>query len=237
MPCKKNLRRVDNTGRAKAGSQRQIQIQVNSRQEEFGNEILRLLSLPPLVEANLRWVSPLVEDGFNEYQDGEFLGKLKLGQHLDKLKGFWPKGGPCWDALAIIEGITPHGVVLVEAKSHVSEMTNACNAGSVSRERIRNSLALTACSLDVEMNSSWTENYYQIANRYAHLYFLREIAKIPAWLVNVYFVNDESIKHVEPPPRSASEWREKLEQVKERMGLSAKSIPFTSDLFLEAVNT
>ena len=237
MPCKKDLRRVDEaTGRAMRGSQWQIQTLVNSRQEEFSKEILRLLSLPPLVEAKLRWVSPLAEDGFKEYQDREFLEKLELNQHSARLKEFWPTGGPCWDALAIVEGMNPHGAVLIEAKSHISEMDSACKARGASRERIENSLALTARSLQVEMNSSWTDNYYQSANRYAHLYFLHEIAKIPAWLVNVYFINDQSIKHVETPPRSADEWHEKLKQVKERMGFGTKSVPFTADLFMEAVS-
>jgi hypothetical protein len=132
--------------------------------------------------------------------------------------------------------MNPHGAVLIEAKSHFSEMDSACRARGASRQIIEKSLAETARGLQVEVNSSWTDNYYQIANRYAHLYFLREIAKTPAWLVNVYFINDQSIKHVETPPRSIDEWHEKLEQVRERMGFGMKSVPFAVDLFMEAVS-
>jgi len=236
MPCKKDLRRLEGTGQAKRGSQRQIQFLVNSSQEEFGKQISSLLSLPPSVEAEVQWVSPLAEDGFNEYQDREFLEKLELNQHSPRLKDFWPPGGPCWDALGIVRGINPKGAVLVEAKSHISEMRSTCRARGTSRQKIENSLALTARSLGVEVSSSWSDEYYQVANRYAHLYFLREVAGIPAWLVNVYFINDKSIEHVQPPPRSADEWHEELRQMREKMGLGAKTIPFSTDLFMEAVS-
>jgi hypothetical protein len=208
---------------------------VNFYQEAFSKRVLSLLSPPPPAEARLRWVSPLAEERFNEYQDAEFLEKLGLGDNSARLKAFWPTGGPCWDGLAIVEGINPHGVVLIEAKSHISEMNSACKAGKDSRERIEKSLAETALSLHMKMNSSWTNNYYQIANRYAHLFFLREKAKILAWLVNVYFINDQSIDHVELAPRSADEWRESLKRVKEQMGFGAKAVPFAADLFIEAI--
>ena len=31
---------------------------------------------------------------------------------------------------------------------------------------------------------------YQFPNRLAHLYFFREIVKVPAWLVNVCYLDD-----------------------------------------------
>jgi hypothetical protein len=192
--------------------------------------------LPGLVEAKVQWVSPPAEDSFNEYQDAEFLEKLELNQHSPKLKDFWPPGGPCWDALGIVRGINPQGAVLIEAKSHISEMQSTCRARGTSRQKTEKSLALTARSLGVEVSSSWTDSYYQLANRYAHLYFLREVAEIPAWLVNVYFIDDQSIEHVEPPPRSADEWREKLRQLRGKMGLGTKSVRYTADLFMEAVS-
>ena len=189
-----------------------------------------------MVEAKVQWVSPPAEDSFNEYQDAEFLEKLELNQHSPKLKDFWPPGGPCWDALGIVRGINPQGAVLIEAKSHISEMQSTCRARGTSRQKTEKSLALTARSLGVEVSSSWTDSYYQLANRYAHLYFLREVAEIPAWLVNVYFIDDQSIEHVEPPPRSADEWREKLRQLRGKMGLGTKSVRYTADLFMEAVS-
>jgi hypothetical protein len=237
MPCKQNSRRIDGaTGRAKRGSQWQIQTQVNFHREEFSKRVISVLSPPPSSGARLRWVSPLAEERFDEYQDEEFLDKLGLRANSAGLKEFWPSGGPCWDALAIVAGMNPQGVVMVEAKSHILEMGSACRAGKGSRERIEKSLAETALNLNVRMNSLWTDKYYQIANRYAHLHFLREKVKITSWLVNVYFTNDYSMDN-ERIRRSVSgdEWRKALKQVKEEMGLGTTPVPFASELFIDAV--
>ena len=74
MPCKKDLRCVDAaTGRAKrGGSQWQIQTWVNDHQKEFNKRLIPLLFPRPTVETNLRWVSPLADDKFKEYQDAWF---------------------------------------------------------------------------------------------------------------------------------------------------------------------
>src|SRR5579859_757450 len=233
MPCPKDYARVAKNGRAFAGSQKQIQIYVNEREAEFSKRIKEVLKPSVAADATVRWVSPLANRNFDEYRDLEFLEKLGLSTHSEKLNSFWPTRGPCWDALAVVEGTNPRGVVLIEAKSHISEMESKCGAkSSRSLQKIREALALTAQSLGVGMNASWMENYYQTANRYAHLRFLHNVG-VPAWLVNVYFMNDQSIKHIEPPPRSADEWHESLKQVKKRMGIDKISVPFTADLFID----
>ena len=48
----------------------------------------------------------------------------------------------------------------------------------------------------------WTDAFYQLANRLAHLYFLRK-HKRKAWLVLVNFVGDGEMQG----PASAAEWR------------------------------
>ena len=109
-------------------------------------------------------------------------------------------------------------------------MESACKAEGRSRKRIDEALAVTAERLGVHVNSCWAGQYYQAANRYAHLHFLRNIVRVPAWLVNVYFVGDKR------SPTTEAEWRGALGEVKERMGLSGKSVPFASELFFEAIN-
>ena len=47
---------------------------------------------------------------------------------------------------------------------------------------------------------------------------------------DVYFVEDKR------SPTTEEEWRAALEQVREHMGLTGKSVPFASELFLEAPN-
>lgn len=233
MPCPKDYNRVEKNGRARAGSQKLIQTYVNYRREELDTKVLDILSLPSAIKAGLRWVSPLAEDNFNEYQDAEFLDKLQLSQHANNLGRFWPKKrGPCWDALAIVEGINLHGALLVEAKSHVSEMVSSWKAKSPeSRDTIQKALEHTAMSLGISPNPSWVEKYYQSANRLAHLYFLRNRAKVQAWLIDVYFTDDTSIA----TPTSLEQWRAALKETDEKMGLGGTSVPFRSDLFVEAI--
>ncbi len=139
MPCPKDESRVDSTGRAWAGSQRQIQTYVNERSEDSSRAMLLLMrgrDVTPGV--TLRWVSPLAAPNYDEYRDEEFLSAVGLSQHAPALHKFWPRGGPCWDALACFDGKTGTGLLMVEAKSHVSEMRGSWAAKSqTSQTQIR----------------------------------------------------------------------------------------------------
>ena len=228
MPCPKDLSRVDENGRARAGSQRQIQTYVNERETELSRAIAEALGEYKLNPTTIRWVSPLREHGYSEYQDEEFL-KIVGAEHLaQRLGELWPHRGPCWDALARIEG---GGCVLLEAKSHVSEVFgNGCGAGEESSQIIRRSLDGTKKWLGVDQEVEWMGRLYQSANRLAHLYFLREIGKTNAYLINVYFCGDT---HFHNYPKSRQEWEYELKLVNQELGISG-SIPFSAAVFLEA---
>jgi hypothetical protein len=70
---------------------------------------------------------------------------------------------------------------------------------------------------------------YQSANRLAHLYFLREIAKVPAWLANIYFVGDDSLIST-----TRADWDEKIAAVEKHLGFAKSSVPYLGDVFLPA---
>ena len=95
--------RIDELGRANAGSQLQIQIYVNRRSEELSQEVIQ--GLPDLASLHpcLNWVSPLEKDRFAEYQDSAFLKACGLKHLSHDLSAFWPRGGLVWDALSSIE--------------------------------------------------------------------------------------------------------------------------------------
>src|SRR2546429_687735 len=92
--------RVDEFGRAFAGSRLQIQTYVNRHPEPLNAAIFE--ALPDLADgrARLKWVSPLEEERFAEYLDASFLAALGLAELSGMLTEFWPQGGPRWDALA-----------------------------------------------------------------------------------------------------------------------------------------
>jgi hypothetical protein len=225
--------RVDDFGRAYAGSQRQLQTYVNLRPVEFSSKVLEVLSPPPTSNSKLRWVSPLAAERFLEYRDEDFLRVLRLDKYARDLRQFWPGRGPSWDALGILDSASRDGVVLVEAKSHISELESQCQAESQdSVEKISIALAETKRWLGVPESTDWTSRYYQFANRLAFLYFLRS-RQIQAWLVNVYFLNDPHFKNP-PAPQKVSEWEGAIEKVNDALGLTRKNVSYLGKLFLDA---
>jgi hypothetical protein len=183
-------------------------------------------------------VSPLEGEKLIEYQDQAFLRALGLERLASRLAEFWPANGPCWDALAIVQvGHDParSGALLVEAKSHLSELRGegCCAESDDSRRMIEDALRRTKHWLGAEGDGDWTGKLYQYANRLAHLYFLLQ-AGVPAWLVNVYFLGDRHF----PSDYLATveECRAAIAQVKADLGLTATFIPHAADVYLQARN-
>ena len=223
MPCPKDFARTNSTDRAHAGSQRQIQTNVNERTQALNAAVAQSLSRYDLDEKDINWVSPLEADKYLEYRDSEFLECVGLGHLAPRLQEFWPQRGPCWDALARIEG----GCLLTEAKSHVPEIfSGGCGASTESRKKILKAFDATKAWLGVSPDVDWTGRLYQPANRYASLYFLRD-AGVQAFLVNVYFVGD---------PRTTTtrkDWDAAIEGVNRELGL-VREVPYSAAVFLTA---
>jgi hypothetical protein len=224
MPCPKDFSRIDSTGRAYAGSQRQIQTFVNERTHALNFAIAQSLSRYDLAEKDIHWVSPLAADTYVEYRDSEFLERIELGFLAPRLLEFWPRGGPCWDALARIEG----GCLLIEAKSHVPEIySGGCGASPRSKQKIQTAFDATKVWLGVSRDVDWMGRLYQSANRYACLYFLKEVAGIQAFLVNVYFVGDSRT------PTTREDWDVAIACVNRELGL-VREAPYIAAVFLTA---
>jgi hypothetical protein len=69
---------------------------------------------------------------------------------------------------------------------------------------------------------------YQSANQYASLYFLREIAGVQAFLVNVYFVGDPIT-----PTTTREDWDAAIGRVSQELGLVGE-VPYSASVFLTA---
>src|SRR5712664_1394899 len=224
MPCPRDSSRADSAGRAHAGSQRQIQTYVNEKTKVLNSAIAQSLSQYNHNERAIHWVSPLKEDTYSEYRDSEFLERVGYGHLAPALRKFWPRNGPCWDALAQIEG----GCILIEAKSHVAEIYGGgCGASPDTKRTKLAGLGATKAMLGVSSEVDWTGRLYQSANRYACLHFLREIAGVQAFLVNVYFVGDPRT------PTTRDEWDAAISSVNQELGL-VREVPYSSAVFLTA---
>ena len=84
--------------------------------------------------ARLRWTSPLENEKFAEYRDAAFLKAIELHDAAEALRHFWPKGGPVWDGLAVIERPEGEaGVILAEGKSYPDEFYSGGTPGDERR--------------------------------------------------------------------------------------------------------
>lgn len=210
---------------ATKGSQKWIQILVNQKTDFLNNQIKTSFSLP--VNEEIQWRSPLAKDNYIEYKDEGFLDALGIQQLKSKLTDFWPTSGPRWDALA---KSSSGKLFLVEAKSHITELISdfkAFNESSI--EKIDGSLDRTKKRFGVKKSYDWTKNFYQYANRLAHIYFLRENG-YEAWLVNVYFINDVDMAG----PKSVDEWKGATRLLHRCLGLREHLLSQSvTDLFID----
>lgn len=200
------------------GSQRYLQDLVNSNRRYLNRLVLKK-------SASLRtwqdpiWVSPLSADNYREYLDIDFLNIIGEINLRKRLRGFWPSNGPHWDALARVERRNgERGVILAEAKAHIGELggpTYCCRAEPINRQKIENTLNQVKNELGVATNVDWLGEYYQHANRLAHLYFLYVMCKVPTWLVYICFIGAKKAI----VPSTEEDWAASLANVQKALGL------------------
>ena len=176
---------------------------------------------------SLTWRSPLPEDGWAEYRDGDFLERLGVQLTRRPLDTFWPARGPVWDGLALTES---GACVLVEAKAHTSELVSNCAAASASsRSRIRFALDETKRALCVDAGHDWCVGFYQYANRLAHAYLMNELNGVRTELVNLYFVGDSDMHG----PTTEEQWKVAISEVHGALGLGEKLPAYVHEVFLD----
>jgi hypothetical protein len=204
-------------GRSCRGSQKWIQEAVNSNPPNL-DDFIRA-KLPELTA--IQWQSPLKDDDYAEYRDASFLKRIGLEHLSPELKEFWPDRGPQWDALARFDALAPFdkgGVLLVEAKAHIGELcSSSAGAEGASLSKIKDALSETAEFIDARPRVPWTDCFYQLANRLAHLYFLHNHG-VSAKLVLTNFVGDSDIGG----PGSPEEWRAAYQIVWHVLGIPAR---------------
>lgn len=197
--------------RASHGSQKWLQILVNERPEVIGRVLANLLGLAQ--GEQMHWLSPLKDDDYAEYRDQEFITRLGITLERVPLASFWPRLGPAWDALAK----TDRGdLILVEAKAHIPELvSDPTGASEPSLTNIRESLDATKRFLGSHSDADWATCFYQYTNRLAHLYLLRELNALPAYLLFLYFINDEEMGG----PSTQSEWEGAIHLLESFLGI------------------
>ena len=210
---------------AEKGSQKWLQCLINNSNsiEIINKEIYSQLNLSKGIE--ISWLSPLQGNDFSEYSDNDFIERL--GIKLQKpLSDFWPHRGPVWDGLAKTNDL----LFLIEAKAHLRELISTkTGAKEPSLDKIRNALKKTQSFLKAGPCLDWAEFFYQYTNRIAHLYFLREINKIPAYMIFLYFINDTEMNG----PTTKEEWEGALKIINMLLGINNHKLkPYLMDIFI-----
>jgi hypothetical protein len=175
----------------------------------------------------IEWVSPVASDDFAEYYDQAFLDRLGVTAARRPLADFWPKSGPRWDGLAR----TSSGkIILAEAKAYVEEAVDYhSDAGAASLERIHRALAEAKAAFRAREAANWQEPFYQYANRLAHLYFLRTLNQLDAYLLFVCFADAPDV----PTPSAVQEWHGAVRVIEKALGLGAHPYrPYVGHLVL-----
>lgn len=214
-------------GAGARGSLKWIQVAVNDHPGVIDAAIRSALSWDS--EVPITWVSPLREDNFAEYRDQAFLDRLAVVPHRCHLNQFWPPRGPQWDALGRTGS---RQLILIEAKAHLQELASPGSAASEnSLKLIRSSLAECKAYLGVDSGFDWAGQYYQYCNRLAHLYWLRVLNDLPAFLVFVYFLNATEVSG----PRSIPEWEGAIQTMYSALGLRAKHVlsAYVGSIFID----
>lgn len=211
------------------GSLKWIREAVNARQYLLDNDIRDELSL--LSDSPLEWVSPVSADEYAEYSDQEFLDQLGIKLNKTPLKSFWPNRGPNWDALARTKA-DPPTVFLVEAKAHTGELMSGPSSAKAPAavEMIGTALRRTKEFIGVSPEYDWTGTYYQYANRLAHLYLLRVLNGIDAYLVYVCFLNDVEMKG----PTTVDKWQNAIAEAESALGIRDNRLsPYVAHIFID----
>ena len=216
------------------GSRLQVQTYVNRRAGALSQAVLERFPDLAAERPKICWTAPLEHEAFAEPRDGEFLRAVGYADLAAELGAFWPARGPVWDALAIAVFPTGRpGVVLAEGKSYPDELLGpGTQAGELSRARIAEAIASTQRWLRLpEAPEEWLADGYQTANRLAHLYWLREVAGVPAWFVHVLFTDDHTHQAV-----SRESWEAALAGFKRSMKLDGRDTPYAAEVFLPALD-
>lgn len=196
-------------------SEHWIRVAVNDRTQQLNAGVARAFGWSP--NEQIRWLSPVKDDGFAEYYDQAFLDRLGVSNLRVPLREFWPAGGPRWDGL----GKTDSGkIILVEAKAYIEEMVDfRSKASPESQEQIRRSLEKAKSACGAAADAPWSAPFYQYANRLAHLHYLADMNQADAYLLFVSFADAPDV----PTPATIEEWDGAHRLARKCLGLTADS--------------
>lgn len=210
---------------------------IGRHRNEFDKRVKSLLGVN-----NISWLDFDFDNNNNKLiPDKELIGLSFLENDsnntsvLSKWKEEWPQSGNSmnWDLVGFTVQDDIKTWILVEAKAHIGELEQKCEATSRnSITKIEKALTNAAENNGIKIlsNNPWTKKNYQLANRIYILDLLKRYG-IKAKLINIYFIGDMIFKS-RKSPQSEEEWYEKVDNMKKYLNIDeSKSIDIL-DLYL-----
>lgn len=202
-------------GRGQKGSKFWMQVVVE--EEHLRQELNQKIG------EDLQWISPLVDEEFEEYELQHKKVLEKIGIREDDAKiifSFWPKRQPQWDGLAVsADGKT---LYIVEAKAHLKELNSKISASNPeSIKKIKESMRIVHDAyypkgkFEAWLGQDFQWQFYQMGNRLTFLKYMQNVRfeKIEnVKLVLLNFVEDITYKST-----TEEDWIEHYKEVFEVM--------------------
>lgn len=217
------------------GSEDHLRRYMTERRADLDRAVLGAMNNPL---ASCEWLAfPTRSDGSGNDRELEGMEFLSQAKSVEAWKQFWPTTGSSqnWDAVGRLVDGSKTEWLLVEAKARARELNSACKAVGKGRAIIEKALLETRLHMKITADRSWTDSFYQIANRLASLYFLNQIAKEPARLVFVYFTGDR-YPDGSVGPKDQLAWEAIIAEAHEALALP-RHLERVHDVFLPALTT
>ena len=179
----------------------------------------RLIQAARPERIELRLAGPDTPDATNARLTWDIL--QNLGEPAGKAGAAWPGPAPLWDGWAVVHGRRGrHEVVFLEAKSTVQELkSKPVNVGR-NYDKAAWTEVLEGTGRYLHAREAWHAwpDYADAATRLAFIHQLKQLG-IPAWWMNLYFVDPKRLLSNELPATSAV-WEAQIKAV--RGGLTIK---------------
>lgn len=163
---------------------------------------------------------PFKMDSLKEFTCKQLTQKLKIDRGLDE---FAMDVNVKFDDIAKVK----EKVILINSKSNYGELTSELlMSKNYDKELISSNFNKVKSYLNVDeeiLNKSlseedpWLDDYFNYVNQIVYLYYLNKLNEIDAYLVNLYFYNDENIFN---SPSSVNEWKNKINEIEENLGFT-----------------
>ena len=192
------------------GSEFQLLRYLGHHRQYLNKTIMEQLDIK---SGDIQWLDYPVDKN-RDSMDGEFKGvecfhnSENYKSILENWKRFWPQSGNSqnWDGIFTIG----NKWYFVEAKAHLAEAHQKCQAGDASRKIIRSAFSQTCGSDDIA--DIWiNSNCYQLANRLAFIHFCEQ-QHINAKLVYILFYNGYRYNPSKDLRPEDKQWEKEIEK-------------------------